>query len=69
MDGVEPGDAVTKEEIFGPLMALISYSDLDQLVETLKTATLTPDALYLYRRCEKSQKAGQGDSLWWSHDQ
>ncbi len=47
MDGVQPGDAVMKEEIFGPLMALISYRDLDQLVETLKVQP-SPLMLYLF---------------------
>lgn len=47
MDGVQPGDAVMKEEIFGPLMALISYNDLDQLVHTLKHEP-SPLMLYLF---------------------
>jgi len=45
MDGVQPDDAVMQEEIFGPLMALISYKNLDQLVETLK---YQPSPLMLY---------------------
>ncbi|MDX2431594.1 MAG: aldehyde dehydrogenase family protein [Bacteroides sp.] len=47
MDGVQPGDAVMKEEIFGPLMALISYSDLDQVIENLKKQA-SPLMLYLF---------------------
>lgn len=45
MDGVVPEDAVMQEEIFGPLMAVLSYSDLDKLVETLKRQ---PSPLMLY---------------------
>jgi aldehyde dehydrogenase (NAD+) len=47
MDGVQPDDAVMQEEIFGPLMALISYSELDQLVEKLKRQP-APLMLYLF---------------------
>ena len=36
IDGVSEGDAVMQDEVFGPLMALISYNDLDELVENLK---------------------------------
>lgn len=36
MDGVDAGDAVMKEEVFGPLMSLLKYSDADELMEDLK---------------------------------
>ena len=45
LDGVQSADAVMQEEIFGPVMALISYSDLDLLVEKLKHQ---PSPLMLY---------------------
>ena len=45
IDGVQPDDAVMKEEIFGPLMALIPYSDLELLVEKLNRQ---PSPLMLY---------------------
>ncbi|MCP4312950.1 MAG: aldehyde dehydrogenase family protein [Bacteroidetes bacterium] len=45
MDSVQPGDAVMQEEIFGPVMALLSYSNLATLVDTLKQQ---PSPLMLY---------------------
>jgi aldehyde dehydrogenase (NAD+) len=55
MDGVLPEDAVMQEEIFGPLMALISYSDLDCLVEKLKQEP-SPLMLYLFTRDMRKAK-------------
>lgn len=55
MDGVQPGDAVMKEEIFGPIMALISYGDLDQLIENLKKQA-SPLMLYLFTRDVRKAK-------------
>ncbi len=55
MDGVLPEDAVMQEEIFGPLMALISYSDLDRLVEKLKQEA-SPLMLYLFTRDMRKAK-------------
>lgn len=54
MDGVQPEDAVMQQEIFGPLMALISYTDLDQLIETLK---YQPSPLMLYIFSKDMRKA------------
>ncbi len=47
MDGVQPEDAVMKEEVFGPVMALISYGNLDKLLDTLKHQP-SPLMLYLF---------------------
>jgi aldehyde dehydrogenase (NAD+) len=45
MDGVEAGDAVMQEEVFGPVMALVPYND----IETLKQSLLRePAPLILY---------------------
>ncbi len=45
MAGVQPGDAIMQEEIFGPVMALLTYTDLEKLVQTLKQQ---PSPLMLY---------------------
>ncbi len=55
LDGVQPGDPIMQEEVFGPVMALISYSDLDQLVETLKQQA-SPLMLYLFTGDVKKAK-------------
>ncbi len=56
MDGVSEGDAVMQEEVFGPLMSLISYRDLDELVDNLKRKP-APLMLYIFtgdiRRAKK----------------
>ena len=49
MDGVGPGDPVMKEEIFGPLLPVLSYENLDELVESLKTKD-APLVLYIFTR-------------------
>ncbi len=45
MDGVQPEDAVMQEEIFGPLMAVLSYTDIGELEQLLKKQ---PSPLMLY---------------------
>jgi aldehyde dehydrogenase (NAD+) len=47
LDGVAPDDAVMQEEIFGPVMALLPYKDLDFLTETLKREP-APLMLYIF---------------------
>ena len=47
MDGVTYGDAVMGEEIFGPIMPILTFDDLDAVVDELKTKD-KPLALYLF---------------------
>lgn len=49
MDGVSSNDPVMQEEIFGPLLPVLSYTDLDALVETLKLQE-SPLVLYIFTR-------------------
>jgi aldehyde dehydrogenase (NAD+) len=49
MDGVSPGDQVMKEEIFGPLLPVLTYSNLEDLVESLKLQE-SPLVLYIFTR-------------------
>ena len=47
MDGVTYDDAVMGEEIFGPIMPIITFDDFDKAVDELKTKD-KPLALYLF---------------------
>ncbi|MBE6643716.1 MAG: aldehyde dehydrogenase [Ruminococcaceae bacterium] len=47
MDGVTYGDAVMGEEIFGPIMPIITFNDFDKVVDELKIKD-KPLALYLF---------------------
>mgnify|MGYP001814491003 FL=1 len=47
MDGVTAEDRVMQEEIFGPLLPVLTYSDLDELVESLKLQD-SPLVLYIF---------------------
>ena len=47
MDNIQTSDAVMKEEIFGPLMPLLTYNDLGTLIESLNDEP-SPLALYMF---------------------
>ena len=47
LDGVTFDDAIMQEEIFGPLLPIIQYDDIDQVLDTLKTKP-RPLALYVF---------------------
>ena len=49
MDRVSPDDPVMQEEIFGPLLPVLSYSNLEELVESLKLQE-APLVLYIFTR-------------------
>lgn len=49
LDGVTEGDAVMGEEIFGPLLPILTFSDFDKTVDGLKEKA-KPLALYLFSR-------------------
>lgn len=49
MDGVSTDDPVMREEIFGPVLPVISYTNLDELVESLKLQD-APLVLYIFTR-------------------
>jgi aldehyde dehydrogenase (NAD+) len=59
MDGVTAGDKVMQEEVFGPLLPLLTYNKLDELLSLLKSQP-APLALYLFtkniRRAKKIMK-------------
>lgn len=49
MDRVNPDDPVMQEEIFGPLLPVLSYNNLEELVESLKLQD-APLVLYIFTR-------------------
>jgi len=49
MDNVSPDDPVMQEEIFGPLLPVLSYNNLEELVESLKLQD-APLVLYIFTR-------------------
>lgn len=55
MDNVTYEDAVMGEEIFGPIMPIISYDDFDNLIDELKTKD-KPLALYLFTSNKEHKK-------------
>ena len=55
MDNVSYEDAVMGEEIFGPIMPILTFDDFDTLVEDLKTKN-KPLALYLFTSNKKQIK-------------
>ena len=52
MDGVTYGDAVMGEEIFGPILPILTFDDFDGVMEELK-AREKPLALYLFTKSKK----------------
>lgn len=48
-------DAVMQEEIFGPLLPVLKFDDLDQVIEILKSKS-HPLALYLFSTDKKNQR-------------
>lgn len=55
LDGVTEADAVMGEEIFGPIMPILTFDDFDAAVDALKTKA-KPLALYLFSNDKKRVK-------------
>lgn len=55
MDGVEQDDKIMQEEIFGPLLPILSYRDEDELITRLKKGD-EPLALYIFTRSIKKAR-------------
>lgn len=55
MDGVTEADAVMGEEIFGPIMPILTFDDFDATVDALKTKD-KPLALYLFSNDKRRVK-------------
>jgi len=55
LDNINPEDKVMQEEVFGPVMPILTYTNLELLVETLKKQP-SPLALYIFSRNVKKAK-------------
>jgi aldehyde dehydrogenase (NAD+) len=53
LDNIAPGSAILAEEIFGPLLPLIGYRDLDKILATINAGP-KPLALYIWSRTQKN---------------
>jgi aldehyde dehydrogenase (NAD+) len=51
LDNIAPGSAILEEEIFGPLLPILPYSDLDHVLAAIN-AGHKPLALYLWSRTQ-----------------
>lgn len=55
MDGVCYDDAVMGEEIFGPILPILTFDDFDAVIDALKTMP-KPLALYLFTRDKRQER-------------
>ena len=55
LDGVAPDDAVMQEEIFGPILPVLTFESLDE-AETFITDRPTPLALYIFSQDREVQQ-------------
>lgn len=55
LDGVSPDDAVMQEEIFGPILPVLTFESLDE-AETFITDRPTPLALYIFSQDRAAQR-------------
>jgi aldehyde dehydrogenase (NAD+) len=53
LDNIAPGSAILEEEIFGPLLPILPYTDLDQVIGAINAAP-KPLALYIWSRNQKT---------------
>ncbi len=49
LDNIGPGSAILEEEIFGPLLPIMAYTDLDQVISDINAGP-KPLALYIWSR-------------------
>ena len=55
LDHVQPGDAIMQEEIFGPLLPVLTYKSLDEAAQFIQSRE-KPLALYLFTRNRKAER-------------
>ena len=55
LDPVQPRDAVMQEEIFGPLLPVLTYKSLDEAAQFIQSRE-KPLALYLFTRNRKAER-------------
>jgi len=55
LDGIEPGDVLMQEEIFGPLLPVMTYSNLEEAISYINSKP-KPLALYYFGKKEKAEE-------------
>lgn len=55
LTGVTPNDPIMAEEIFGPLLPVLTYENLDECVDFIRSRP-KPLALYLFTTCRETQR-------------
>ena len=60
MAGVSWNDAVMKEEIFGPILPILTYSTLDEVIQTIQSHP-KPLALYLFTESKETMEKVFGE--------
>ncbi|VVT44521.1 uncharacterized protein SAPINGB_P000444 [Magnusiomyces paraingens] len=55
VDGVTASDSLLKEEIFGPLLGIITYTELSEAVNFITSEHDTPLALYIFSTSKREQ--------------
>jgi len=55
IDGVGPGDPIMEEEVFGPILPVLDYGDVDEAIAAVNSRPL-PLALYVFSRDERFQE-------------
>ncbi|MES2017906.1 MAG: aldehyde dehydrogenase family protein [Pseudomonadota bacterium] len=55
LGNIAPGSAILEHEIFGPLLPIIAYSELDEVIATINRAP-KPLALYIFSKTEQHIK-------------
>ena len=55
IDNISPEDTVMQQEIFGPILPIITYSKLEEVIEFVNNRP-KPLALYFFSRCKRLQK-------------
>ncbi len=55
LDGVDGSSAVMQEEIFGPILPILPYKELDEVIEFIQDRP-KPLALYLFTRSKQTEK-------------
>ncbi|VEU22768.1 DEKNAAC103852 [Brettanomyces naardenensis] len=53
---IQFSDVLMKEELFGPILPIIRYSDLKKTVDTVKTQVDTPLAVYIFSDSKEEQQ-------------
>ncbi len=55
LDNVHPDSPVMQEEIFGPILPLLTYHDIEDVITWIRSRP-KPLALYLFSNCKTTQK-------------